>query len=119
MHERVAQGSSAGRTSAHPRLAESAQALDEHRRGQQGIVPIHQVVEELVVTRSTEVEEFFYSALFRPGVAPPTALKLQNPHLKVAQGGYLGSGSGCCALVHIGKPKAIPSEMWGFRGSPG
>ena len=59
-------------------LAQAAQALDQHRRGFQGLLAINQIVENLIVPRSAQVEELFNRALFRPRKAPPAAFEFQD-----------------------------------------
>ncbi len=62
-------------------FTQTAKALDQHGRGHKGILAVDQVVEELVVGRWAHIEELFNSALFSSGIAPPLALKVQDPYL--------------------------------------
>jgi len=61
-------------------LAQAAKALHEHWRGEQGILAVDQVVEELVVSRRSHIEELFNGALFGTRVAPPLAFEIQDSH---------------------------------------
>jgi len=62
-------------------LAQTAQALDQHRRGQKGILAVDQVIEELVVGRWAHIEKLFNSALFGAGVTPPLAFEIKDANL--------------------------------------
>ena len=76
----------AGGTGGHAGFAEAAQALNEHRRGLEGIVTIDEVVEQLVVARGGEVEEIFNCSLFRTGEAPPVTFEVEDTSFEVGQG---------------------------------
>ncbi|MEY3894339.1 MAG: hypothetical protein RIR78_1117 [Actinomycetota bacterium] len=59
------EGALAGCTGLHAGFAQAAKALNQHRRGLEGVVAIDEVVEQLVVTRGGEVEEILDCSLFR------------------------------------------------------
>ncbi len=108
----------ARRAGVHTRLAKAAQALNQHRRGQKGVLAVDKVVKQLVVARRAHIEELLDGALLGPGIAPPTPLEIQDSGLEVAKSGLNGRSTHC-VLVHTLKPKAVGVKVQAFRESPG
>ena len=93
-------------------FAEAAEALDEQRGCGQGILTVDQVIEELVILTSRDIELFLYADLFSPGVTPPLALKIKDTDLKVAQ----GSRALEFQLFHRGNSTRESAKMWDLEG---
>ncbi len=108
---------SAARPGVHTRLTKAAQALDQHRGGQKGVLAVDKIVEQLVVAGRAHIKELLDGALLGPGITPPTPLEIQDAHLKVAKPGLNGRGTHR-VLVHTRKPKAVGVKAQAFRGSP-
>ena len=76
----------AGGSGGHAGFAEPAQALNQHRRGLEGIVAIDEVVEQLVIAGRCHVEEILDCGLFRSSKAPPITFELKDASFEVGQG---------------------------------
>ena len=74
----------------HARLAQAAQALNQHRSRLERIGTIDEIVEGLVVTSWGEVEELFNCALLCTSKAPPVLLEIKDAAFEVGKSGTDG-----------------------------
>jgi len=73
---------------------EPPEPFNEHWLAQEGRLAVYQVIEELIVGRRGQIEEFLNGGLFSAGIPPPLALKIQDPKFEFGQSG--GTGRSIC-----------------------